>query len=122
MTSTDIPLPPAHTVQAALHKVTETLASELARPTESTPSWSEFEWRIARAAAAMHGVAPLLSSRLRWRGPADWGQFLALQRAHTLGRQRRIEQLLGAIDTRAQDEGLPVVALKARPPATSGLT
>lgn len=40
-----------------------------AAPTNEMPKWSEFEWRIARAAAAMHGISSLLHRDLRWRGP-----------------------------------------------------
>jgi len=95
-----------------LRKTTEALACALARPTDFGPDWSEFEWLVARAVAAMHGVSPLLSGALRLQGPPGWVQFLAEQRAHTAGRHRRIEQLLQVIDGRARDEGVAVVALK----------
>jgi hypothetical protein len=112
MTSLERRMPSPHVLQAALRKITETLANELAHPTDSVPEWSELEWRVARAVAAMHGVSPLLSSTLRWEGPPAWVQFLEEQRAHTLGRHARIVALLRLIDTRAREEGLAAVALK----------
>ena len=105
-------LPPPKALQAALRKTTETLAHELAQPSESAPVWSDFEWLVARAAAAIHGVSPLLCSRLQWRGPPGWTQFLEEQRAHTANRHQRIEELLRLMDGRARDEGIAAVALK----------
>ncbi|HVW68060.1 MAG TPA: nucleotidyltransferase family protein [Steroidobacteraceae bacterium] len=99
-------------VQGALRVTTERLAGELARPTRQRPDWSDFEWRIARAAAAVHGASPLLRTRLLWQGPEDWQSFLASQRAHTEQRQHRIEQLLWRVDALARDEALGIVALK----------
>ena len=64
--------------------ITEVLAQELACPTQAAPDWSEFEWLVARAVAAMHGVSPLLSRALRWQGPAGWRAFLEEQRTHTI--------------------------------------
>lgn len=49
-------LPPPKALQAALRETTERLANELAEPTDTAPDWSGFEWNIARAVAAMHGV------------------------------------------------------------------
>jgi hypothetical protein len=108
-------------LQAALRKTTETLACELAHPTTTTPGWSEFEWRVAKAVAAMHGVSPLLSTRLRWRGPCGWMQFLEEQREHTAKRHVRIEKLLRLIDLRSREEGLAVVALKGAALHEAGL-
>jgi hypothetical protein len=99
-------------LQAALIRITETLACELARPTESAPDWSEFEWHVGRAVAAMHGASPLLATVLRWRGPAAWVQFLKQQRAHTAQRHERIEALLEDVNQRACQAGIPVLALK----------
>lgn len=112
MTAMGSPPPSRTSVQRALRVTTERLANELARPTRHTPDWSDFEWRIARATAAMHGVSPLLATRLSWRGPEGWQQFLASQRAHTQQRQRRIEELLHSIDAQARKMGLGIVALK----------
>src|ERR1700760_4388438 len=99
-------------LQAALRKITDALACELARPTHVEPEWSDFEWRIARAVAAMHGVSPLLSRVLRWRGPAGWRRFLEEQRIHTANRHGRIAKLLQCIDWRMRESGLATVALK----------
>src|SRR2546429_7288972 len=112
MMSFDRSLPPIEVVQAALRKTTETLATELARPTTSAPDWSDFEWCVARAVAAMHGVSPLLSSTVRWQGPPGWAQFLEEQRVHTASRHRRIVELLRLLDRRARAEGLATMALK----------
>ena len=108
----DIPIPASDVVQSALRTTTERLAHELAHPTDTAPAWSEFEWRAARAAAAIHGVSPLLAGRLRWRGPPGWDAFLVEQRGHTEIRHQRILTLAKLIDQRARATGLPVLALK----------
>jgi hypothetical protein len=95
-----------------LRKITEALAKELACPTQAAPDWSEFEWIVARAVAAMHGVSPLLSRALRWQGPAGWAGFLEEQRSHTERRHVRIDDLLLRLDERASAAGIAVVALK----------
>jgi hypothetical protein len=105
-------VPPPTAFQGTLRKVTETLARELACPTQRAPDWSDFEWNIARAVAAMHGVSPLLSTTLRWQGPAGWTTFLEEQRIHTATRHIRIAELLQRIDERARAEGIATVALK----------
>ena len=99
-------------LQAALTRVTETLAQELAHPTPKAPEWSDFEWGIAKAVAAMHGVSPLLSRALRWRGPAGWMQFLEEQRVHVTQRHARIEKLLLQIDQSAREAGVAIMTLK----------
>jgi hypothetical protein len=99
-------------IAAALRKTTETLAHELAFPTDNEPCWTEFEWQIARAASAMHGVSSLLHDRLRWQGPEHWRRFLGEQRRQSVARHGLIAGLLKAIDRRAQAEGVPIVALK----------
>ena len=99
-------------VDSGLRKTTERLAGELARPTLVAPDWCESEWLLARAAAAMHGVSALLSTTLRWHGPAGWTQFLQEQRAHTAARHRRICDFLMTIDDRTRAAGVPAVALK----------
>ena len=106
------PLPPLRTLQRALHHVTESLATSLAHPPSEPPQWSELEWRLAPAVAAIHGVSPLLAGALRWRGPPEWQRFLTEQRRHTLMRQRRIGALLVQIDERARSAGIVMVALK----------
>ncbi len=104
--------PTPSVVQAAMRTTTERLAHELACPTDITPSWSEFEWRAARAAVAIHGIGPLLAGSLRWRGPPGWHAFLEDQRAQTEQRYRRYEALAKLIDREARVAGIPMVALK----------
>jgi Uncharacterised nucleotidyltransferase len=105
-------IPPLPAVQSALRITTETLARELAHPTHSTPAWSPFEWQVAQAVCAIHGVSAMLSTRLCWQGPAPWTQFLRDQLAHTTRRYERIKELLSLIDARARIEDLALVALK----------
>ena len=107
-----VEIPPPKALQAALRKTTEKLAHELAQPSESAPEWSDFEWRIAGAVAAIHGVSALLSRVLRWKGPAEWNEFLAQQKTQTAARHARIAELLRLVDTTAGAEGICVVALK----------
>jgi hypothetical protein len=99
-------------LQVALQRTTEVLASELCNPTATAPAWSDAEWAVARAVAAIHGVSPLLADTLRWQGPAAWMQFLAGQKLHTAQRFRRIEQLLHLIDSRAREAGVALMPLK----------
>jgi hypothetical protein len=103
---------PTTTLPGTLRKITETLAAELACSTQRAPDWSDFEWKIARAVAAMHGVSPLLSKTLHWQGPAGWMTFLEEQRIHTATRHRRIAELLQHIDERGRAAGIAAVALK----------
>ena len=107
------PLPPLRTIHGALREITETLASEFADPGSTPPSWPDWEWLLARAVAAMHGVSSLLSSALRWQGaPEHWTAFLDSQKSHTAARFSRIRQLLSDLDDRARESGIAVVALK----------
>lgn len=99
-------------LQRALREVTERLASELAAPSLQPPAWNEYYWTVARAVAAMHGVSPLLSHCLRWRGPAEWSRFLASQWRHTAERHGRLCSLLQHIDAGARERGVAVTALK----------
>jgi hypothetical protein len=99
-------------LQAVLTQVTERLAHELAQPTPKAPDWSDFEWNIAKAVAAMHGVSPLLSCSLCWRGPAGWMHFLNEQRVHVTERHARIEKLLLQIDQTAREAGVAMMTLK----------
>lgn len=105
-------MPPIAAVQAALHRITESLAAGLACADTGTPAWSDLEWRLAPAVAAMHGVSPLLAEGARWQGPPHWAHFLAEQRRHTMVRQGRIEELLSNIDERSRSAGIAIVALK----------
>ena len=47
-------VPPPKSLQAMLRKITETLARELADPSECTPDWSDFEWIAALSVATMY--------------------------------------------------------------------
>ncbi|HWX33482.1 MAG TPA: nucleotidyltransferase family protein [Steroidobacteraceae bacterium] len=112
MKSASVILPPLAKVAAALDKTTEILARELAAPTSEPPLWSEFEWHIARAVTAMHGVSSLLHDGLLWEGPESWRRFLREQRDQSVGRHLQIARLLDAIDLQARCEGVALVALK----------
>lgn len=104
-------LPPLKTVRRGLRRTTETLAAELARPGHPLPAWNELEWRLATAAAAAHGISPLLHRCSPWQNLA-WRRFLETQYEHVEQRHRRIADLLTRIDAAARSAGLPMVALK----------
>jgi hypothetical protein len=104
-------LPPLKIVRDGLRRTTEALAAELVQPGSTTPKWSDLEWRLAAAAAAAHGVSPLLHKSSRWQNP-QWRKFLESQREHVELRHRRIASLLERIDTGARAAGLAIVALK----------
>jgi hypothetical protein len=105
-------MPPIATVQAALHRITDSLAIGLGGRSAEPPDWSELEWRLAPAVAAIHGVSPLLAGSLGWQGPPHWTSYLTEQRRHTLLRQQRIAELLARIDERARSAGIAMLALK----------
>ncbi len=105
-------LPPFGVIQAALRKTTEHLAHELHAPSAAAPDWDEFEWNIARAVAAMHGISTLLANRLRWRGAPAFRDFLQQQRDLSLQRDSRITRLLGEVDTALRSASLGAVGLK----------
>jgi len=107
-----VPLPPLATIAAALRKTTEALALELASTTTQPPAWTAFEWRMARVAAVIHGISPLLATRLRWSGPGDWDQFLQQQKSHVEQRHQRIERLMKQIDIATRLKSVGVTALK----------
>jgi hypothetical protein len=104
--------PPLADITAALFSTTEILARELGAPGHEPPCFSQFEWHIARAVAAMHGVSSLLCAGLRWEGPAGWRQFLVEQRVQSVGRHAQIAGSLDAIDSQARRDGVAFVALK----------
>jgi hypothetical protein len=104
-------LPPLRIVRSGLRRATESLAAELALPGGGTPDWSPLEWRLAMAAAAAHGVSPLLDRRPGWQH-APWQRFLASQREHVEQRHRRIAQLLHRLDADARIAGVALVPLK----------
>jgi hypothetical protein len=112
MSTDSIPMPPIAAVQAALRRITESLAAGLGELDVEPPAWSELDWRLAPAVAAIHGISPLLAGALRWQGPPHWASFLADQRRQNLLRQQRIEELLATIDERARSAGIAIVALK----------
>ena len=105
-------VPPPAELHATLCTVTERLARELATPGSAAPDWSDEEWTIARAVAAMHGISPLLSRALLWHGPPQWKAFLEDQRTHTRVRHGRMHELLLSIGRNALEAGVPVTALK----------
>jgi hypothetical protein len=105
-------MPPIAAVQRALRRITESLAAALGSAGAERPEWSELEWRLAPAVAAIHGVSPLLAGTLRWQGPPHWAHFLAEQRRHTLIRQQRVDEILATIDARSRSAGIPIVTLK----------
>lgn len=104
-------LPPLKIIRAGLRRTTEAIASELAHPGSATPAWNDLEWRLAMAAAAAHGVSPLLWQSSGWRRP-HWRRFLEDQREHVAIRHARIAALLAQIDARARDAGLAMTPLK----------
>src|SRR5690242_19231320 len=105
-------MPPLAALQSALRHITESLATGLGDSRAEPPAWSELEWRLAPAVAAMHGISPLLAGESRWQGPPQWAHFLAEQHRHTVLRQQRIDELLATIDERSRSAGIAMVALK----------
>jgi len=105
-------LPSVSRLATALHDITERFGSELGTPSAEPPEWNEFEWRIARAVAAMQGISPLLDTRLRWRGPQGWQDFLEQQQQQSVKRHLLIEALLQEIDHHARHANVGFVALK----------
>ena len=112
MNSAKVALPSISRIAATLRLTTEILARELAIPTNETPHWTSFEWRLARAVAAMHGISSLLYVRLCWEGPASWRRFLHEQRDQSMKRHIQISNLLDEIDSEARREGVALAALK----------
>ncbi|WP_130618511.1 nucleotidyltransferase family protein [Dyella amyloliquefaciens] len=104
-------LPPLKTIKNGLHRTTEALAAELAKPGTPTPDWNALEWRLASVSAVVHGVSPLLSQRCTWQAP-DWQPFLAAQCEHVEQRHRRVATLLQQIDLAARSAGVAIVPLK----------
>lgn len=104
--------PPLAVLEAALYRTTERLAVEVAAPRDEAPPWSTLEWRVARAAVAIQGIAPLLAGALRWRGPDDWHAFLERQRRQCTLRHAHVVERLAAIERGARAAGIVVVPLK----------
>ena len=107
-------MPPSLKIlRAGLRRTTEALAADLAAPRAdgSTPDWNTLEWQLAMAAAAAHGVSPLLCGRSAWKN-APWQSFLESQREHVADRHMRIVALLDRIDRKARAAGIAIVPLK----------
>ena len=104
-------LPPLKIIRAGLHRTTEAIASELARPGGVTPTWSDLEWRLATAAAAAHGVSPLLWKHSGWTH-VRWRRFLESQHEHVAIRHARIATVLEQIDAATRTAGLAITPLK----------
>jgi hypothetical protein len=105
-------IPPFRSVATALRDTTERLAAELRAPGEAAPDWNDFEWDVARAAAAMQGISALLAHSLKWRGPEKWQAFLREQSAESLKREQRIDELLPRIDAATRRENVGIMLLK----------
>jgi Uncharacterised nucleotidyltransferase len=105
-------LPSLSIVAQSLRKTTERVAHELAASDCAPPSWTEFDWNIARAVSAMQGVTPLLHLRLAWQGPDRWQDFLQQQYQQSMGRHAHIVGLLDTIDSQARRAGIALLALK----------
>ena len=110
--NTQRPLPPFGIIEGALRLTTETLAREIAAPTDTPPGWNDFEWDVARAVCAMQGIGALLASRCRWAGPPTWTAFLHDQQRQGLAHFEVAGQVLRRLDTSLRDAGIPCVALK----------
>jgi hypothetical protein len=104
--------PSTEAIGRGLSAATERFAAELVAPRVDVPDWTEFDWQMARAAAVLHGVTPLLAKTLRWCGPAPWQAFVQDQRRQTLMRHGRITAVLEQVHRQASAAGLPVIALK----------
>jgi hypothetical protein len=105
-------LPSSELIELGLSAATERFAAELVKPQLEPPAWTDFEWQMARAAAVLHGITPLLATTLQWSGPADWQAFVREQRHQTRLRYGHIAAVLKEIDDRATAQGLAFVALK----------
>jgi hypothetical protein len=108
-------MPPSlREIEAGLLRATEAWAAALAtaRIPGDLAAWNGHEWRLGAAAAAAHGVSPLLGELTGWKCDRHWREFLCEQRRHVEARHRRIAGLLGSIDTEARTAGLAFVALK----------
>jgi len=108
-------------VAATLRRTTEALLLELAHPGTPQPAWDEFEWRVARVAAAIHGLSAWLAVHSRWRGPDAWQSFLHSQRHQTLSRELQITEQLRALDNLARRDRQPVMLLKGAAMLTLGI-
>jgi hypothetical protein len=99
-------------IEAALRCTTERLASEFSSPQESAPSWTPFEWQIARAVASLQGITMLLPQHLRWLGPPSWQGFITTQCQLSRQRDTHIGATLMRVDDALRSAGIACVALK----------
>lgn len=99
-------------ISESLEEVTEALALQLGGGGSATPNWSEFDWKIAQAAVALHGIGPALALNLRWHAPPFWKTFLAQQSDHNRVRHQRIQALTGGLLHGFKDAGIQVLLLK----------
>lgn len=121
MDEAKIELPGSEQLRQMLRNTTEHLCHELAMPRNVAPDWLPLQWRVAMAAAAMHGIAGLLARRLRWQGPTIWESFLEEQRLQTSLRDQRARLMLCALDRAARQAGLPLLAMKGSALMSMGL-
>jgi Uncharacterised nucleotidyltransferase len=108
-------------LEGALYRTTERLAAELASPTPAAPEWTQSEWLMARAVAAIHGITPILGLVLPWEGPEGWNEFLRKESVRELRRRRRIGELLRLVDEQLRAVEVPAVALKGAALYDAGL-
>jgi hypothetical protein len=109
--SRETPIPGRVKLAAGLRQITEALAAEIETPTAAAPPWSEFQWGIARAVIAIHGIAGLLLRALRWAEP-DWRHFLQSEVSDTREHHRHISAAIEELHALSQKSGIPVVVLK----------
>ncbi len=113
MRSDVVVLPPLATVQAGAAEDDRASGPTSSDDPQRSPlSGATFEWRVARAVSALHGISPELASRLRWEGPPGWQRFLEGQRGHTEARAERLQRSLQLIGARATAERVGFIALK----------
>lgn len=98
--------------QYALRDVTARLVDEIRAPTRQPPSWSGFEWSVARSAVSMLGIAGVLANRLRWQQPRHFVDFVHQQRGHIVNTQQTVRELLAQLDLALRQGGVPAVGLK----------
>src|SRR6185437_8394824 len=99
-------------LERSLRTITERLPLELGLPAPPPPHWSELEWKLAPAVAAMHGVSSLLARTSLSDRPPGWDRFLQDQRAMTTARHQRIVALLDALGERARRTSIALMPLK----------
>lgn len=105
-------MPDRNLIAESLEKVTEELALQIGGAGGVTPDWSEFDWKIAQAAVALHGIGPTLSLSLRWHSPAFWTKFLAEQNDHNRVRYRRIQAVTEILLNEFKEAGMRALMLK----------